>query len=64
MSEVCERLRNDNNTCELHVAIEKKDGAKIQELLASILPMNQEFLEMAAYPFATMISERKPQPAP
>ena len=61
MSEVWEQLRNPDKTGELDVAIEKKDGAQIHELLANILPMNQEFLEMAADRFAAMISERKPQ---
>jgi hypothetical protein len=52
-----ERLRNPAGTGELDVAIEAQDGAKISELLAEILPMNQEFLEMGADRFAQMISD-------
>jgi hypothetical protein len=49
------RLSNRDRTGELDIAIEQKDGRKIPALLSSILPMNQEFLEMAADRFAEMI---------
>jgi len=55
MSEVWSRLHNRDKTGELDIAIERKDGAKIANLLASIIPMNQEFLEMAADRFAEMV---------
>jgi hypothetical protein len=48
-------LRNREGTGELDVAIEKKDLEKIPELLAGIIPLNQEFLEMATNRFAELV---------
>lgn len=59
MTEAWNRLRNPRKTGELDVAIEKKDGTKVPALLANILPLNQEFLEMAADRFAEMIAGAK-----
>jgi hypothetical protein len=59
MTEAWHRLRNPAKTGDLDIAIEKKDGKRIPSLLASILPMNQEFLEMAADRFAQMIGGAK-----
>lgn len=53
------RLHNKEKTGELDMAIFEKDGRKVPELLASVLPMNQEFLEMAAARFAEMIANAK-----
>jgi hypothetical protein len=53
------RLRNREQNGELDIAIEQKDGTKIQMLLANILPINQEFLEMATDRFAEMIGNSK-----
>jgi hypothetical protein len=53
------RLRNREKTGELDIAIEQKDGEKIPKLLAGILPLNQEFLEMAADRFAEMVGDPK-----
>jgi len=63
MFQAWNRLRNDDKTGELDIAIEKKDGDKIAALLASFLPINQEFLEMAADQFTSMIGETERQPA-
>jgi hypothetical protein len=63
MFEFWYRLSKPDKTGELDVAIEKKDGAKILQLLGSILSINQEFLEMAADRFTGMISREAPQSA-
>ncbi len=51
------RLRNPEQTGELDIAIKNKDGKSIPALLSSMLPANQQFLEMAAERFATMVAE-------
>ena len=56
IAEAWRRLRNSNRNGELDIAIENKDGKKIPALLAKFLPMNQEFLEMAAVRFAEMVA--------
>jgi hypothetical protein len=53
MSAEWQKLRN-----ELGVAMENKALEKIPELLAGIIPMNQEFLEMATNRFAELIRDR------
>jgi hypothetical protein len=53
-----QKLRNDQGTGELDVAIERKDVEKIPHLLASVIPMNQEFLEMATDRFSELIRDR------
>jgi len=57
MFEAWKRLRNSEETGELDVAIKARDGKKIPELLATMLPTNQQFLEMAAGRFTDLISE-------
>jgi hypothetical protein len=52
------RLCNADQTGELDLAIKKMDGQRIAALMASVLPVNQEFLEMAAARFAQMVSEK------
>ena len=59
MSAEWQKLRNEQGTGELDLAIENKDLEKIPQLLASIIPMNQEFLEMATNRFAKLIRDRK-----
>jgi hypothetical protein len=51
------RLRNSNEDGELDIAIKNRDGVRVPELLASVLPLNQEFLEMTAERFASMVAE-------
>jgi hypothetical protein len=51
------RLCNRDKTGELDVAIANKDTTKIPALLSTILPMNQEFLEMAADRFAELVGK-------
>ena len=51
------RLRNPNEDGELDIAIKNRDGSRIPSMLASVLPSNQEFLEMAAERFASMVAE-------
>jgi hypothetical protein len=58
MSAEWRKLRNEQGTGELDVAIERKELEKIPELLAGIIPMNQEFLEMATNRFAELIRDR------
>ena len=48
------KLRNEQRTGELDAAIEKKELEKIPDLLAGIIPLNQEFLEMAINRFAEL----------
>jgi hypothetical protein len=50
-------IRNPERTGKLDVAIEQKDGKKIQEILKQIIPLNQEFLEMATDAFSKKIHE-------
>ena len=64
MSAAWYKLRSPDRTGELDIAIEQKDGEKVPKLLATILPMNQEFLEMAADRFAEMISGANRPPKP
>ena len=52
------KAKNDDKTGELDIAIENKDAEKIPAILKSFLPMNQEFLEMAAEKFAKLVSEQ------
>ena len=58
MSAGWRKLRNEQGTGELDVAIAKKDLEKIPELLAGIIPINQEFLEMVTNRFAELIRDR------
>lgn len=57
MFQAWRRLHNADQTRELDIAIKKKDGKHIPALLASTLPPNQQFLEMAAERFAEMVAE-------
>jgi hypothetical protein len=57
MSADWQKLRNERGTGELDVAIERKELEKIPALLAGIIPMNQEFLEMATNRFAELIRD-------
>jgi len=59
MIERWNQLSNHDKSGELDVAIEKEDVKKISTLLNSVVPINQEFLEMAADRFAEMIGEVK-----
>ena len=52
------KAKNDDKTGELDIAIENKDAEKIPAILKSFLPMNQEFLEMAAEKFSKLVSEQ------
>jgi hypothetical protein len=54
MSAEWRKLRNEQRAGELDVAIEKKELEKIPDLLAGIIPMNQEFLELAINRFAEL----------
>jgi len=51
------RLRNEQGNGELDVAIKGKDLEKIPALLRSIIPINQEFLEMTTNHFAELIRD-------
>lgn len=57
MFKVSKRLRNPQGDGELDIAMDKKDGARIPALLQTYLPLNQEFLELAADRFVQMIAE-------
>lgn len=48
------KLRNEQRTGVLDLAIDKKELEKIPDLLAGVIPMNQEFLEMAINRFAEL----------
>jgi len=51
------KLRNRaERTGELDVALEKKDSLEISAHLAEMLPLNQEFLEIAAERFSALVS--------
>lgn len=50
-------MRNPDKTGELDVAIEQKDAKKVQELLRSLIPVNQEFLELTTDAFSDIIHE-------
>ncbi len=50
------KAKNDDKTGELDIAIENKDTEKISAILKNFLPMNQEFLEIAADKFAKLVS--------
>jgi hypothetical protein len=52
------KAKNPEGTGELDIALENMDTTKIPELLKTFLPMNQEFLEMAADRFSEMVYER------
>jgi hypothetical protein len=53
-------LRNRfDNTGLLDIAIAEKDTAKISEILKEMLPMNQEFLDLAANRFSTLVARNK-----
>jgi hypothetical protein len=56
------KVRNDEKTGELDIAIRDKDTEKIPLILNRFLPVNQEFLEMAAERFASIISEKSEPP--
>lgn len=58
MSAQWRAVRNRERNGELDVAIEKRNLEKIPELLSSIIPMNQEFLEMATNRFAELIRDK------
>lgn len=51
------RLRNPEQTGELDIAIKNRDARSIPALLSTMLPANQQFLEMAAERFAAMVAE-------
>jgi hypothetical protein len=51
-------LRNPEETGELDVAIKKKDTQQISAILAKMIPLNQEFLEMAATRFSELVYEK------
>ena len=50
------KVKNDEETGELDVAMKNKDIEKIPGLLKNFLPMNSEFLEMAADRFAELVT--------
>jgi hypothetical protein len=50
-------INNPEGTGELDRAIEQKDAQRCQEILKEIIPMNQEFLEMATGIFSNLIRE-------
>lgn len=52
-----QRLRNKQGTGELDIAMERKELEKIPKLLRSVIPMNQEFLEMATNRFAELLRD-------
>jgi len=56
------RVRNEEGTGELDIAIAKEDGERIPAILAAYLPTNQEFLELAADRFTAMIAETNQAP--
>lgn len=51
-------IKNPEGSGELDIAIENKETEKIPRLLASVIPMNQEFLEMAADRFSELVSSK------
>ncbi|MGA6924079.1 MAG: hypothetical protein WBY88_00280, partial [Desulfosarcina sp.] len=53
-------LRNPEGTGKLDIAIENKDLEEIHSLLSAVLPINQDFLELAADNFSELLSENKP----
>ena len=55
MTETWRTLRKPDFTGELDRALEDRDGRRVGVLLRRFLPMNQEFLEMAAERFAELI---------
>ena len=63
MTAAWRRLCDNDKTGALDIAIERKDAEKIPKLLAGILPLNQEFLEMAADRFAEMVGGAARRPA-
>ena len=52
------RDRSDSNGL-LDIAIAEKDTAKITSILRDLVPMNQEFLDIAANRFSTLVSRYK-----
>jgi len=50
------QANNREGTGELDIALENKDTEKIPAILKTFLPMNQEFLEMAADRFSELVS--------
>ena len=56
MFETYKDLRNEYGTGELDAAIRERDFRKIPALLARILPMNQQFLEITADRFSELVS--------
>jgi hypothetical protein len=51
------RLRNPDQTGELDIAIKNRDARSIPALLSTMLPANQQFLQIAAGRFAEMVAE-------
>ena len=51
------RLRNDEGTGDLDIALEQKDGVRIPSVLQPLLAANQDFLEIAADRFSEMIRD-------
>ena len=50
------KYKNADGSGELDLAIANKDTQTIQRILNYLLPMNQEFLEMASDRFSEMVS--------
>jgi hypothetical protein len=50
------KLKNPEGTGELDIAIENSDTQKIQEILNGLIPINQEFLELAIMRFTELLS--------
>lgn len=57
MSKDWAAIKNPDGTGQLDVAIEQKDTEKIQEILKSLIPVNQEFLEIATDLFTERIHD-------
>lgn len=49
-------VKNDEETGKLDIAMKNKEPEKIPAMLKSVLPMNSEFLEMAADRFAELVT--------
>lgn len=56
MAVAWDKIRNPQGTGELDIALVERDKEKIPALLAAFLPMNQEFLQIAAERFSDLIS--------
>lgn len=53
-------LRNPEGTGRLDIAMKNEDLEEIHSLLSAVLPINQDFLELAADNFSELLSENKP----